>query len=172
MTWCEKVSALRKGPTMIAEMVMRKQQGKFLAALEAMDAERVGRLFPEDAVVEFPAGTPMAGEWRGRAEITAVFAAMFAHNVSISVSDEWYVAALHPWSPTGTMRLYGEWRLTEVGVDGDVWRSGEVVVMEVRHRRIVRVRALFHDLPGLVAHYADMSLPPRQAAPSATSAGP
>ena len=53
---------------MVVQWVWRRQMAKLLAAFEALDADQVAQFWPDDIVVEFPLGTPMAGEWRGRAE--------------------------------------------------------------------------------------------------------
>ena len=150
---------------MFAEMLWRKQMAKALEAFEALDAERLVAYWPEDHILEFPAGTPMAGEWRGRAEVTAVMRAVFDHNASIRITLG-RLALVHPWSPTGTITSFTELFVEEVGKDGDVYRSPVVSVSELRHWKAVRTRDFFGNVPGCAAHYATLRVPPREAAPT------
>jgi ketosteroid isomerase-like protein len=146
---------------MFVQWVWRRQMAKSLAAFEAMDANRVAQFWPEDIVVEFPWGTPMAGEWRGKQEATAVLRALFAQNVSMTTTLR-CVALDHPWSPTGTFNVFVEWSAVEVGVDGHVYEAQLVTVAAFRHWKQLRGRDYFHDVPGLAAHYAHVDMPPRQ----------
>lgn len=147
---------------MFAEWFWRKQMGKVYEAFESMDAERLARLWAEDAVLEFPAGTPMAGPWRGRAEIEAILRAIFAHNASISVTPH-RVAVYHPWSPTGSMTVFAAWTFNEVGRDGHTYRGDVVSRSEIRRWKTVHTRDCFSNVPGNAEHYATMEVPPRRA---------
>lgn len=148
---------------MIAELVAQRQIAKLFAAFEARDVDRLVRFWAEDIVIEFPEGTPMAGEWRGRAECTAFFKAVFAHNASISITPL-QVAVRGGWSPRGATTYWLEWRVTLVGVNGHVFEASMVTVAEIRRWRTVRSRDYCFDVPGWAAHYATMEFPPRKAA--------
>lgn len=154
---------------MIAELNVRRTLQKFFDALEAMDADRVAETYGEESDLIYPEGTPMAGEWREREEIRALFRNLFAHNDSITVPPEFHLAVFHPWSPKGDIRIYGDWTLVEVGVDGHVLETGVVAIMELRRWKVVRTRNSFSNMPDLVTHYATMPLPPRQATRTAAA---
>lgn len=146
---------------MFVQWLARRQMAKFLAAFEALDADRLAQFWPDDVIVTFQPGTPMAGEWHGRAEAKAVMRALFAENASLKPKLHW-LAFDHPWSPTGTFRAFVEWSAVEVGMDGTVYDAQLVTAAEYQHWKVVRSRDYFFDVPGCAAHYATMKVPPRQ----------
>ena len=152
---------------MLADWVWRRQVAKVHAAFEALDADRLVQFWPDDVVIEFQPGTPMAGEWRGQAEVTALFRALFAQNVSLRATLH-HVAVQRPWSPTGTCTALVEWSAVERGSDGHTLDVRLVSVAELRHWKTVRTRDFFFDVPGVAAHFATVDLPPRQATAPAT----
>ncbi len=153
---------------MFVQWVAHRQMAKVLGAFEALDADQVAQFWPDDVILTFPAGTPMAGEWHGQAEARAVMRALFAQNASLTPTLHW-LAFDHPWSATGTFRAFVEWSAAEVGLDGDVFDAQLVTVAEYRHWKVVRSRDYFFDVPACAAHYAGMHVPPRKASPPLTA---
>lgn len=147
---------------MFVQWLWHRLMAKPLGAFEALDAEGFAASWPEDIVVEFPPGTPMAGEWHGKAQATEVMRALFAQNASARTTLH-HVALDHPWSPTGTFTVFIEWSAVEVGIDGQVYEGRLISVAEFRHWKQVRARDYFQDVPGLAAHFAKADIPTRRA---------
>jgi hypothetical protein len=145
---------------MIAELVTRRRLKGFYEALQSMDAQRIVSFWPEDFVMEFQPGLPFAGRWKGRAEVRAVFEAIFAHNARIETELR-HVAIERPWSPTGRSRYYCEWLARETGTNGHVVETLVVSVAETRRWRTVHSTDYFANLPGMAEHYGSMEVPAR-----------
>lgn len=146
---------------MFVQWFWRKRMAKVAEAFEARDADRLAALWPDDFVLEFPPGTPMAGEWRGRSAATEIMRAIFAHNASMRLTVQG-VAIDHPWSPTGTFKAFVEWAAVARSVDGHVLTGTFIMALDFRRWKAVRNRDHFFDVPGIAAHYAGLQVPSRQ----------
>lgn len=155
---------------MIAEMVVRRRMRTFLDAFERKDVDGLSALWADDVVVEFPAGVPMAGTWRGKEEVRGLFEAIFAHNKRLRFTLR-HVTVSGAWSPTGRSTVMIEWDAEEERPDGHTLTMRVVSVAESRWWRGVRSRDYFSDVPAVAAYYQDIALPARPSSNVATGIG-
>lgn len=139
---------------MILEKVYRERLDKFIEAYAAKDLDAVMGFYGTDAVVEWPAGLPFAGTWKGE-ELRSVFRAIFDANTSMTF-DIREVAVAHGLSPTGHVTGFVQTRFKAVGVDGHVVETESLNVTTTEHWQMLSDKQFFFDMPAMIEHYKNM----------------
>lgn len=155
---------------MIAELIIRRRLRTFVDAFERKDIDAMARMWTDDITIEFPPGLPVSGTWQGIDEVRTLFRTVFLYNARIRMTLH-RVAIQHLWSPTGRFTIFTEWDAVEDRHDGDRVCSHVVSVAETRRWRGFHTTGFSGDIPALAEHYADIELPPRQAARPAGAVG-
>jgi ketosteroid isomerase-like protein len=130
---------------MLGALLARRAVRQGLAAINRMDVDAVVAAFAEDAVLEFPGRSVLAGRQEGKEAIRRWFVRRFARLDRIHLTIT-HVSVSEPLALGGTNTVLVEWLLAESMADGRSHHVSGVTSLHLHDGQVVLARDYVFEL--------------------------